>query len=238
MAGRLTLVEGDCRGVVPLLGAFDVVVADPPYGITPLEWDRLVRGWGTVARAALRSEGSAWLFGSMVSLVSMVGEMEGWRVAQDIVWEKPNGSGATTHRRLRRVHELVLHLYRDDSPWDSVFCRQLLTEGHVRKSIPRRAEHSPGSQGNFGSGSYDSTTRVVRSVVHFAPPRREERVHPAQKPEGLVELLLRVACPAGGRVLDPFCGSGVVLSVARRLGLDAVGVDLDVSCARRLLSRG
>ena len=35
------------------------------------------------------------------------------------------------------------------------------------------------------------------------------------------------ACPEGGRVLDPMCGSGTVLRAAVEAGLDCTGVDID-----------
>lgn len=56
-------------------------------------------------------------------------------------------------------------------------------------------------------------------------------------PEALAEFFIRSFCPPGGRVLDPFCGSGTTLAVADRLGRESVGVDIrqsqiDLSRAR------
>src|SRR5215467_5753609 len=42
----------------------------------------------------------------------------------------------------------------------------------------------------------------------------------------LVEELLRRHVPTGGRVLDPFAGSGTTLVQALESGLDSVGVDI------------
>src|SRR5215475_6053675 len=42
----------------------------------------------------------------------------------------------------------------------------------------------------------------------------------------LVEELFRRHVPAGGRVLDPFAGSGTTLVQALESGLDAVGIDV------------
>jgi DNA modification methylase len=57
-------------------------------------------------------------------------------------------------------------------------------------------------------------------------PKNTKGVHSAAFPEELVEKCLRVGCPEGGEVLDPFAGSGTVLRVAVRSGRPAVGVDL------------
>ncbi|WP_394793853.1 DNA-methyltransferase [Armatimonas sp.] len=50
------------------------------------------------------------------------------------------------------------------------------------------------------------------------------KLHMTGKPLGLMEDLLRIAEP-GGRVLDPFAGSGTTLLAARNLGLQAVGIE-------------
>jgi site-specific DNA-methyltransferase (adenine-specific) len=49
--------------------------------------------------------------------------------------------------------------------------------------------------------------------------------HPTQKPEKLLERILRAASVPGSRVLDPMCGSGTTLVVAERLGRRWVGID-------------
>jgi DNA modification methylase len=51
----------------------------------------------------------------------------------------------------------------------------------------------------------------------------------------LAETLLRRHVPTGGRVLDPFCGSGTTLVEAAALGIEATGVD--VSAFNVLLTR-
>lgn len=65
--------------------------------------------------------------------------------------------------------------------------------------------------------------------------------HPTQKPEWLLERLLRRHAPPGALVLDPFAGVGSTLAVCRRLGLDCVGVEIDpnyVHLARLRLQAG
>jgi DNA modification methylase len=49
--------------------------------------------------------------------------------------------------------------------------------------------------------------------------------HPTQKPEWLVERLLRQHAHAHCTVLDPFCGVGTTLVVSKKMGLSAVGVE-------------
>lgn len=45
-------------------------------------------------------------------------------------------------------------------------------------------------------------------------------------PESLAEFFIRSFCPAGGIVLDPFCGSGTTMAVAEKLGRRWIGMDI------------
>lgn len=51
-------------------------------------------------------------------------------------------------------------------------------------------------------------------------------LHSAAFPEELVRRCLRIGCPEGGHVLDPFAGTGTVLRVALETGRPATGIDL------------
>jgi len=56
-------------------------------------------------------------------------------------------------------------------------------------------------------------------------------------PEALVRRCLEVGCPKRGRVLDPFSGSGTVLTTALATGRSAVGIELNpASCQLQLRS--
>ncbi len=50
--------------------------------------------------------------------------------------------------------------------------------------------------------------------------------HFAVFPEEICRKPILATCPPRGTVLDPFCGSGTALAVARRLGRKAIGIDI------------
>ncbi|MDR0707595.1 MAG: site-specific DNA-methyltransferase [Treponema sp.] len=55
---------------------------------------------------------------------------------------------------------------------------------------------------------------------------REERIgYPTQKPEALLERIIKCASNEGDTVLDPFMGGGTTIAVADRLGRQWIGID-------------
>ena len=57
------------------------------------------------------------------------------------------------------------------------------------------------------------------------PLTKETTGYPTQKPERLLERIVRAASLPKSRVLDPMCGSGTTLAVAKRLGRRYAGID-------------
>ena len=51
--------------------------------------------------------------------------------------------------------------------------------------------------------------------------------HFATYPEELVRRCLSAGCPPCGKVLDMFLGSGTTLKVAKELGMDGIGIELN-----------
>lgn len=50
---------------------------------------------------------------------------------------------------------------------------------------------------------------------------------PTQLPEAMIQRIVKGHCCPGGRVLDPFIGSGTTAIVCQQLGLDCIGIDVD-----------
>jgi len=63
------------------------------------------------------------------------------------------------------------------------------------------------------------------------------RFHPTQKPVESLVPLVQSFCPAGGVVLDPFCGSGSSLVAARDSGCRYIGIELDANHHRTASAR-
>jgi DNA modification methylase len=59
-----------------------------------------------------------------------------------------------------------------------------------------------------------------------------ERIgYPTQKPESLLERIIKASSKRGDVILDPFCGCGTTLAVAERLGRRWIGIDISPTAA-------
>ena len=226
LGNGITLIHGDALATLPLIeaGSVDAVITDPPYGETSLKWDRWPRGWLKLCLSLLKPSGSLWCFGSMRMFLDEVAEFEGWRFVQDLVWEKQNGS-ASQADRFRRVHEHACQFVPDGTSWADVFKDPVTTHDATARTVRRKQR--PVHWGAIDGHSYESHDggpRLMRSVIAMRN-MHGRAVHPTQKPEGIVEPLLRYSVPPGGLVLDPFMGSGTTLAVARSLGMRCIGIE-------------
>lgn len=119
----------------------------------------------------------------------------GWILRNDLIWYKPNATPRPESDRLKLSHEHFFHFVRKPK------------EG--RASYFYRPEYAEGR-------SNDVVT------VNSAPG---EEGHTATFPYALIEPRILTSSPEGGVVLDPFCGTGRALVVAKRLGRVVVGFD-------------
>lgn len=223
--GQVTLYLGDCREILPELAiTADLIVTDPPYGETSLQWDRWVDGWPTLAAQHSRS---MWCFGSLRMFLDHRDEFTDanakWHLSQDVVWEKNNGSGFQADR-FRRIHENALHWYR--GAWSQIYHTppRQPNEGPDQGAVRGGANRVPHYGGMRRNTWVDDGTRMVTSVM-FARNLRGVAIHPTEKPLPVLQRLVEYACPVGALVLDPFAGSCSTLVAARQLGRRAIGIE-------------
>lgn len=92
---------------------------------------------------------------------------------------------------------------------------------------------------HFTAGAPEYYDRGTPNVLTFPRVSAKEREHQTQKPVELLQRLLRVVCPPGGLVVDPFAGSGTTGVAALKEGRRFIGIERDdeyVEIARARLS--
>jgi len=226
------LYQGDAREVVPQLdaaGSVTLIFADPPYflsngGITchagrmvvvdKGNWDRLGsisqmhefnRAWLRACRVALAPDGTIWISGTRHVIYSAGFAMQeiGFKLLNDITWEKPNPPPNLSCRYFTHATETLLWAARD-----------------------RKSKH----KFNYQAMRAAADGRQMKSVWRLVAPPRSEKVlgtHPTQKPLALLERVITASSDPGDLVLDPFAGSGTTGVAAARLGRRFIGIDID-----------
>ncbi|HEX6924152.1 MAG TPA: site-specific DNA-methyltransferase [Longimicrobiaceae bacterium] len=214
----VVLYHGDWRDAAWLRG--DLIIADPPYGETSLDWDRWPSGW---PGQALPLAPQMWCFGSFRMFWDRSLEFDGWKLAQEVIWEKHNGSGFHADR-FKRVHEVVAHFYT--GAWGDLYLAPVTTPDATKRTIRRKRR--PPHTGRIEAGSYaseDGGPRLMRSVIQVRSCHGRA-INETQKPEGIVRPLIEYSCPPGGTVISLFAGSGTDLLVAKELGRKAIGFEV------------
>jgi site-specific DNA-methyltransferase (adenine-specific) len=227
-------------------GQFDCIFADPPYflsngGITchsgkrvkvdKGDWDKsqgadenhnFNRAWLSRCQKVLKPDGTIWVSGTHHVILSIGFAMQqlGFKILNDIAWEKPNPPPNLSCRYFTHSTETVLWAARNEKSkhfFDYQAMRHVT--GKQMKTVWRRDEFPP--------------DRVdLKSIWTIPAPGRDEKLlgkHPTQKPVALIERCLLASTREGDRVLDPFLGGGTTAVACLRLKRRCVGVESDAA---------
>jgi site-specific DNA-methyltransferase (adenine-specific) len=205
----------------------DLIFADPPYflssgGITCQSgkratvdkgvWDiattfeemhQFNLTWLSYCRRLLKPNGTIWVTGTMHNIYS-VGyalQLTGYKILNDIAWYKVNPPPNLSCRYFTHATETIL--------W-------------ARCDV--KARHCF----HYEAMKSDNGGKQMQSLWRIQPPAKHEKrhgKHPTQKPEALLDRILRAASSPNDVILDPFCGSGTTGVVCARLGRQFIGID-------------
>jgi site-specific DNA-methyltransferase (adenine-specific) len=150
--------------------------------------------------------------------------------ASEIVWRYRRWPSKTPN--FQRVHDVLLR-YRKDAAcpprWNQLYeplaASTLATWGTKKQRAVVGADGRRERSSSMEIASDGTPMGDVWDIGVIAPVSRERTGYPSQKPEALLERVLRALTQPGDRVLDPYAGSGTTLVVAARLGRSFVGID-------------
>ena len=160
----------------------------------------------------------------------------------EVIWAPGNGSrGArkgfsVTHQTIlmytRRPEERGLVVYNADDPMLRESFAETSLSMHFRSIDEDGRRYRERVIAGKSYRYYADAGRRLGSIwtdipamVANTPLRREGTGYPTQKPERLLERILRASSVEGATVADLMCGSGTTLAVAARLGRRFVGGD-------------
>ncbi|MCJ7645595.1 site-specific DNA-methyltransferase [bacterium] len=230
---------GDCMELLKQIpdGVVSLVVTSPPYNIgkeyekrNPLrkyleEQERTI----TECYRVLKQSGSMfWQIGSYVNngvhipldvKLFPIFEELGMIPRNRIVWIRTHGLHASNRFSCR--HETLLWFTKSD---EYVFN---LDPIRVPQQYPEKKAYRGDKKGEFTCdpiGKNPGDVWFFRNVKHN---HEEQTIHPCSFPEDLIERVILAVTKKGDIVLDPYMGVGTVAVVARELGRNFIGAEIN-----------
>lgn len=242
---RSRLYHGDSLELMATLPAesFDCIWTDPPYnlsndGITCVagrmvkvnkgEWDRsrgveldheFNKTWLAACYRLLKPTGTIWVSGTLHVYPSVGFAMQelGFRILNDIIWEKPAPPPNLGCRCFTHATELIL--------WATK-----AKKGKDRYTF------------NYEVMKAENGGKQMKNVWRMPAPTKDEKrygKHPTQKPIALVARCLRACTNEDDLVFDPFSGSATTGVASLMLKRQFIGCEMDkkfVTIANRRLA--
>ena len=207
--------------------SIDMIFADPPYflsgdgiscsggkmvSVNKGEWDKTTdkhkfnRRWLRACKRVLKPNGTIWISGTLHNIYSigMALEQEGYKIINNITWQKLNPPPNISCRYFVHSTETILWAKKDIKKAKHKFNYSLMRELNGGKQAKDVWE--------------SSLTK---------PSEKKCGKHPTQKPMAILEKLILASTDEGDLILDPFNGSGTTGIVANKLGRKYIGIDLE-----------
>jgi DNA modification methylase len=166
-------------------------------------------------------------------------QADGWILRSDCVWSKPNAFPESVKDRPSKAHEYVFLLsksaryFYDTNAIAEPTAADTVARYHRGLSSDRKySDGGPGDQTIVRTfarmAEANSSTRNARSVW-IITPAKFKGAHFATMPPELAERCIKAGSKPGDVILDPFAGAGTTGLVAKQLGRDFIGIDLNRS---------
>ena len=227
---------------------FDLVIADPPYNLghdfgnnsdaQPEEsYERWMREWIAKLARPTKPHGSVYLCCDWrhSALCQSALQSSGFAVLNRITWKRDKGRGA--QRNWKQNMEDIWFAVRDKKQYtfnlDQVMVRKKVIAPYRENGLPKDWQQT--ESGERTRLTHPSNIWTDLTVPFWSMAENTE--HPTQKPERLIERIVLASSNPGDRILDLFSGSGTTSVVAKRLGRDYLGVEINPDFVRLGLAR-
>ena len=239
MLGVDRIYHADAFDMFPLIDdeSVDLVICDGPYGVSNDAWDRvgsiqefnlkLIR----IFSAKLRDGGALYLFGKP-NCLDFIDYRPFLSLRSRIVWYQPSRL-AQGRINYTNNYDLICYFVKGDRPktfdLDAIRVPQLVELEHRL-----RCERVPSvTNGKYGKTKFNGDGKnpgdVWGDVKQLTYKSKElvsrEALNTIQKPEQLIERLVKASSAEDDLVLDPFAGVGTCPVVCRRLGRHFIGIE-------------
>ncbi len=216
---------GDCLELMKDIPdkSIDLILCDPPYGTTHLEWDKpipLAPMWEQYNRI-IKDNGVILLFSQQPFSTDIVNSNRKL-FRYEIIWQKTQALGFLNANKMPlRAHENILVFYKHLPTFnpqkyqlsEEYIKEHLVPIGRTRKKTSGRAKHY--NEHFDGTPYTDTGERYPTDVIKFSNwngtlfgDKRKTVKHPTAKPVPLLEYLIKTYTNEGDTVLDNCMGAG------------------------------
>ncbi|MBN1231276.1 MAG: site-specific DNA-methyltransferase [Anaerolineales bacterium] len=229
-------------------GSVDLIFADPPYNLqidgqlyrpnlSPVdgvdtdwdkfdsfrEYDAFTCDWLQASKRVLKEDGAIWVIGTYHNIfrVGRIMQDLGFWFLNDIIWIKVNPMPNFHGVRFTNAHETLIWATKK-------------REARYTFNYNAMKEQNDGKQ---------MRSDWLLNICKGGERVRDEdgnKVHPAQKPEALLERVILSSTKPGDIILDPFFGSGTTGVAAKRLQRNWIGIERNetyISFAEKRLTK-
>jgi DNA modification methylase len=153
----------------------------------------------------------------------------GWYLRQDIIWHKQNPMPESVTDRCTKSHEYIFLLSKSPQYY---FDHLAIKEQGVTPAGTKGAKGSIERQNQFGVNARPPEYKIYDGMrnkrdVWTVNVRPYKGVHFATYPTALIEPCILAGSRKNDIVFDPFMGSGTTAQVAKQLGRQYLGCELN-----------
>jgi site-specific DNA-methyltransferase (adenine-specific)/adenine-specific DNA-methyltransferase len=215
----------------------DLVVCDGPYGVTTNQWDRItnIQEFNlkliSIFAAKLKEGGALYLFGKP-DCIDFIDYRPFLNLRSKIVWYQPSRL-AQGRLNYTNNYDIICYFIKGNRPktfdLDAIRVAQLVELEHRL-----RCERVPSvTNGKYGKTKFNGNGKnpgdVWGDIKQLTYKSKElvsrDALNTIQKPEALIERLIKASSAVGDLVLDPFAGVGTCPVVCRRLRRHFIGIE-------------
>jgi len=136
----------------------------------------------------------------------------------EIIWWYE--TGGIPKKDFSRKHDII---FRYSKSQNYILNPKEVKEKRSDEVLRRIASGIPGATRSKGEYRHPCDVWKIPSINAMA---KERLSYPTQKPESLLEKIVKASSNEGDLILDPFCGCGTSIVVAERLKRSWIGIDI------------
>lgn len=230
---KIQLHHGDCLEKMQDIpnGSVDMVMADLPYGTTACKWDSIIPFealWDQYHRVCKKN--AAIVLTATQPFTSALIMSNPKMFKHEWIWHKSkSGSAFTAKYRPLARHESVIVFGKNRITYNPI---KRDGKPYKRARIALKEKINNHKVGFNGTGIFSENNgfRYPESVIFFQQKwRRQDQLHPTQKPVSLMEYLIKTYTNDGETVLDNTMGSGTTGVACVNTNRNFIGIEMDES---------